>query len=271
MAAKLKVSVVTVCYNCVKDIEQTMQSVLGQTYENIEYIVIDGGSTDGTVDIIRKYADRIDYWVSEPDKGIYDAMNKGIAHATGDYINFMNAGDNFVSNETLENCFGENEYDADIIYGNAIYNYGDFKLLFKPKALSLFPKRFPISHQASFVRTSIMKDCPYDPAYKSSADYDFFLKRYRAKDKFHYLPIAIAEFEAETGISSSQILLRRKECGIINGLGGGVKYRLVSHCINLKYRIRHNLQKLFPTLVSEIRRKKLIKAGSEEISLSPTV
>ena len=87
-----RISVVTVCYNAVDCIEQTMLSVLDQTYHDIEYIIIDGGSTDGTVDIIKKYADRLAYWISEPDKGIYDAMNKGIAVATGDYINFMNAG-----------------------------------------------------------------------------------------------------------------------------------------------------------------------------------
>ena len=92
---QLKISVVTVCYNAVDCIEETMLSVLDQTYPNIEYIVIDGGSSDGTADVIRKYADRLAYWVSEPDKGIYDAMNKGIVAATGDYINFMNAGDRY--------------------------------------------------------------------------------------------------------------------------------------------------------------------------------
>ena len=84
----LKISIVTVSYNAAETIEQTISSVVNQTYENIEYIIIDGGSTDGTVDIIRKYEDRIAYWVSEPDKGIYDAMNKGIDVATGDYIYF---------------------------------------------------------------------------------------------------------------------------------------------------------------------------------------
>ena len=99
---KLLISVVTVCYNAADTIEKTMLSVLNQTYHDIEYIIIDGGSTDGTVEIIRKYADRIAYWVSEPDKGIYDAMNKGIKVATGEWINFMNAGDEFVDEGVIE-------------------------------------------------------------------------------------------------------------------------------------------------------------------------
>ena len=102
---KLLISVVTVCYNAADTIEKTMLSVLNQTYHDIEYIIIDGGSTDGTVEIIRKYADRIAYWVSEPDKGIYDAMNKGIKVATGEWINFMNAGDEFVDANVLDKLF----------------------------------------------------------------------------------------------------------------------------------------------------------------------
>ena len=100
------ISVVTVSYNAVSVIEQTIFSVINQTYPNVEYIIIDGGSTDGTVDIIKKYADKITYWVSEPDKGIYDAMNKGIELATGEWINFMNAGDSFYSFSILELIFG---------------------------------------------------------------------------------------------------------------------------------------------------------------------
>lgn len=93
MTNMIKVSIITVVYNGVKNIEQTIKSVLHQTYSNIEYIVIDGGSTDGSLDIIKKYSDSISYWVSEADKGIYDAMNKGISKATGDLIGIINSDD----------------------------------------------------------------------------------------------------------------------------------------------------------------------------------
>ena len=96
------ISVVTVSYNAVLTIEQTILSVINQTYPNVEYIIIDGGSTDGTVDIIKKYADKIAYWVSEPDKGIYDAMNKRWLKATGDFIQFLNAGDWFENEHVIE-------------------------------------------------------------------------------------------------------------------------------------------------------------------------
>lgn len=101
MDKESKISVITVCYNCVSVIEQTIKSVLEQTYPNIEYIIIDGGSMDGTVDIIKKYSDTVTYWISEPDNGIYDAMNKGIDMATGDYLNFMNAGDTFFEDKAI--------------------------------------------------------------------------------------------------------------------------------------------------------------------------
>ena len=96
------ISIVTVSYNAVLTIEQTILSVINQTYPNVEYIIIDGGSTDGTVDIIKKYEDKIAYWVSEPDKGIYDAMNKGVVVATGEWINFMNAGDIFTDGDVID-------------------------------------------------------------------------------------------------------------------------------------------------------------------------
>ena len=113
------VSVVTVVFNGEKYLEETIQSVINQTYDNVEYIIIDGGSTDGTLDIIKKYEDRIDYWVSERDRGIYDAMNKGIDLASGEWINFMNAGDGLDSYSILNEIFSNKiNLKIGLIYGN---------------------------------------------------------------------------------------------------------------------------------------------------------
>ena len=119
------ISIVTVSYNAVLTIEQTILSVINQTYPNVEYIIIDGGSTDGTVDIIKKYADKIAYWVSEPDKGIYDAMNKGGLKATGDFIQFLNAGDWFENEYVIEKIFKDWYKRVDVIYGDMIIRRSD--------------------------------------------------------------------------------------------------------------------------------------------------
>ena len=114
-----KISIITVVYNGVEFLEETIKSVISQTYKNTEYIIIDGGSTDGTVDIIKKYEDKITYWISEPDKGIYDAMNKGIKRATGDIVGILNSDDFYASNDVLKTIAGEfTNKEIDCLYGD---------------------------------------------------------------------------------------------------------------------------------------------------------
>ena len=120
MGTNMKVSVITVCYNAIRGIEKTIQSVISQSHDDIEYIVIDGGSTDGTIDVIQKYRDKIAYFVSEPDGGIYDAMNKGIKAATGEWINFLNAGDVFASKDAIMISMSIDTDGIDVIYGDSI-------------------------------------------------------------------------------------------------------------------------------------------------------
>lgn len=119
MEKKLKITVITVVYNGIDYIEDTILSVINQDYSNIEYIIIDGKSDDGTMDIVEKYATKISYWVSESDNGIYDAMNKGIKVATGDWIIFMNCGDYFFSSDIITQVFSQMLIGIDVVYGGA--------------------------------------------------------------------------------------------------------------------------------------------------------
>ena len=163
---KTKISVVTVCFNASDFIEKTILSVIEQNYSNIEYIIIDGGSKDGTINIIKKYTDHISYWLSEPDKGIYDAMNKGIKVATGEWINFMNAGDTFCDNNVISEVFSisNKHIQSDIIYGDSISKdkYGSQQLKISDSKIEKL-KYAPIyRHGASFVRTSLHKQYLFD-------------------------------------------------------------------------------------------------------------
>ena len=175
-----RLSVITVVYNNVRDIERTLQSVINQTYTNIEYIIIDGASTDGTLDIIRRYQNRIATLISEKDKGIYDAMNKGLAAATGDYVLFMNSGDEIYSPDTVQNVFSAS-HDADIYYGETEMIDGAGKSLGQRRHKA--PEQFTwkdfkygmaISHQAIYIRRSLTQN--YNPKYQLSADIDWILQ-----------------------------------------------------------------------------------------------
>lgn len=190
-----KITVITVAYNAVKDIENTILSVINQTYPNIEYIIIDGGSTDATLDIIKKYQDRISYWVSEPDKGIYDAMNKGIAKATGGWLNFMNAGDTFYDQQVLEKVFKDNDWsDTDVIYGDVSIKYKNTTKLRFSLPIKHLEKGMPFCHQSTFIKTNIQKEITFDIHYKICADYNLFHTLYKQKYQFKKVDIVVATF-----------------------------------------------------------------------------
>lgn len=208
-----KISVVTVCYNAVETIEKTILSVINQTYQNIEYIIIDGGSKDGTVDVINKYCDKIAYFVSEPDKGIYDAMNKGIKASTGDWINFMNAGDQFYNPETISKFFDSKSYgDSSVIYGDAKYKqkWGWYELC--ASELNSFHVHTPFCHQSAFIKLARMKTYGYDTRYRFAADYNFFYKLWEQGEKMSYVPETVSVFDAsEVSFSGSHPLLVLRE------------------------------------------------------------
>lgn len=175
-----KLTIITIVYNNVRDIERTINSVINQTYKKIEYIIIDGKSTDGTLDVIEKHRSQISKIVSEPDKGIYDAMNKGLALATGDYVLFMNSGDEIYDEQTVQDVF-DSSPGADIYYGETEMYDDNWKSLGRrrheaPEDFDWKSFRFGmnISHQAIYIRRSIIT--PYDLKYKYSSDIDWIIK-----------------------------------------------------------------------------------------------
>ena len=250
----MKISVVTVCYNAVQTLEKTMLSVLNQTYPDVEYIIIDGGSTDGTVDIIKKYADRLAYWVSEPDKGI--------KVATGEWICFLNSGDSFYERAILEKVFKDvdiNNDFVDVIYGDMILNYSFVDLISYPLSLSMFNQTFPFSHPSSFVKLVYMKSMYFDTQYKFAADYDFFLKLYCEKKKFAYKNMIISIFEAEKGASSKNKIRTWKEVMRINGNNRSVHYYPILVILIIKMQISKILSFFAPQLYNKIFLNRILR------------
>lgn len=205
----MKISVITVCYNEAATIEKTLESIFNQTYQNIEFIVIDGGSTDGTLDIIEKYKDKIAYFVSEPDEGIYNAMNKGIKASSGEVLYFLNANDTLYSDDVLEtvvSVFEKENYD--FVYGDLCFIEPDKKNKIKTQNKNLkdtIIQTKAVWHPASFYKKSLFDRFGiYDENFFIAADHDFNMKILtNRKTKIFYLNKTIARFD-KTGISSNK-------------------------------------------------------------------
>ena len=199
-------SIITICYN-EKQIERTCKSIVNQTWQDFEWIVVDGGSTDGTLDILNKYKDRINIFISEPDTGIYNAMNKGIKLATGTYLNFMNGGDAFYDNTVLENAFKDKTYTDDILYSDCCGFYNGAKRPFlAPETIE--PEMWlyrTINHQASFIKKEAFEKYGlYNENYKIASDFEQFVIFHKNGCSFKYLPITISLFDME-GISNINV------------------------------------------------------------------
>lgn len=186
-----KISIVTVAYNEIHSIESTILSILNQTYSNIEYIIVDGGSTDGTVDVIKKYNSKITNWVSEKDNGLYDAMNKGMNMATGDFLILINAGDKLFSNEIVGEFVDKVKPNIDIAYGKAELFYKN-KNIYKPTAKKI--KTNPC-HNAIFFSRSVYKNNKHNTDYTISAD-SVFIKQMLQKYSSQYITdLTVCRFE----------------------------------------------------------------------------
>lgn len=260
-----KVSVVTVCYNCHDTIEATICNVLKQTYQNMEYIVIDGNSTDGTREIIERYAPRLAYWASEPDAGIYDAMNKGLRAATGEWIIFRNAGDYFFKPTTIGNVFAwyRDKGEAVIVGGMRSFCTDAYRDKFYDQQVSdVWHKAF-IAHPSAFIRMKVQKNHPYSTSYRIASDYHLFQTLILQGATIACYPELVSLFDCGNGISSTQLTLSWKELFEVRKLLGApqtvlretkrkyLRVRLTAFAINL---LRRN-----KSLFSLYRRKHQLK------------
>lgn len=207
-----KISVITVVYNNVSQIRETIESYLSQTWNEREYIIIDGGSTDGTVDVIREYADQIDYFVSEPDEGLYDALNKGVMKATGDWINVLNSGDVFCSPTALESMLAQcNPANADVIYGNAKeWRTQQNEIIHKEAGedISRLADEAVYRHGCSLVRSSIHKEFLFATEKKKefgfALDFDQIFRMWRSGKRFVKVNAEVQTYRLE-GVSNNAI------------------------------------------------------------------
>lgn len=207
-----KITIITVAYNAEKTLESTIKSVLSQSYNNLEYIIIDGASSDSSLQIINKYKDRI-ILISEPDRGVYDAMNKGINLASGEWLLFMNAGDHFFTSSVISDVM-ENSHTFDdyaVIYGDAEFRLKNIAYINIASDHVSSNQFMPFSHQAAFTRTNIAKQTRFDTSFKIAADAAFFLRLTRDGYQMKHIPITICSYNALEGLSADNDVKRSEE------------------------------------------------------------
>jgi glycosyltransferase involved in cell wall biosynthesis len=208
------ISIITINYNRRDDLEKTLKSVFGQSYKHFEYIVIDGGSNDGSLAVIQENDANITNWISEPDKGIFDAMNKGISLSTREYLLFLNGGDTFLNNDSLSLAVSYlNGLKEDIIYGNILVemSFGGKVVFNYPEKLSFkyFLQR-DLPHQATFIKRKLFEEYGvYDISHKINADWSFFILticKYNASYK--HIPCVFTVYN-DSGITSTKTKMER--------------------------------------------------------------
>lgn len=209
----MKLSIITINFNNKEGLQKTIDSVIGQTWRDFEWIVIDGGSADGSKELIEQYQQNFAFWCSEPDKGVYNAMNKGIAKAKGEYLNFLNSGDVFFESSTLDYVFQkEISITGDIVYGDAIQVEDGIERSWTfPRHVDLEYFCFGnICHQAMFIKTSLLRREGYDESYKLYADWARWIHAFLEGAMFQYIPVVICRYEMG-GMSSRDSVLMKEE------------------------------------------------------------
>lgn len=253
----MKLSIITVNLNNREGLQRTIDSVIGQTFRDFEWIVIDGGSTDGSRELIEQYADHIAYWVSEPDKGIYNAMNKGIKVAKGEYLQFLNSGDWIVERTTLERCFSQ-RFTADVMYGDQYFVYP------KGKQSSDFPKMLTfkfllydsLGHSATFIRRNLFELALYDESLRIVSDWAFFVKMMLSNKEFVKVNEIVTCYDT-TGISSTNNKLQTQEREY-------VIEKFVPEAIVQDYRRMVELDKNWGDLLNNNHVRKVLEYGGKK-------
>lgn len=214
----MKISIVTVCFNSKEFLTKTILSVKNQKFNDYEFIVIDGGSTDGSLAVLHSNSDFIDCLISEADKGIYDAMNKALTIAKGEWIFFLNAGDEFFNNDVLFDASKVLDFNYGFVTGGVVYRFLTKNILTFTKQ-KITPFYISVAHhQGTFIRTDILRNLKYSPKYKLRAETDFFFRAYRLGYKFKNTDIIFSNYDPY-GVSS-RISLRQ----FVEGFRIGYKY-----------------------------------------------
>jgi putative colanic acid biosynthesis glycosyltransferase len=215
-----KVSVVTVNFNMAEYIGGTLDSVLGQDHPHFESIVIDGASTDGSRDIIASYAPRLAYWVSEPDRNLYDAMNKGVRAATGDWVLFMNSGDRFAGPHVLSAMFAEDHSCADVLYGHHVRRYPDRGIdrIIRAETPDVLTLRMHCSHQSLFMRREILLQRPFSLKLLA-ADYDAILAAYLGGKRFEAVDTVVAVAAVGGRSDNNRLTILMQRIAIVHSYG----------------------------------------------------
>lgn len=234
------ISIITVSYNCCNNIENTIRSVLSLKFPNIEYIIVDGGSNDGTVDIIRKYSNMISYFISEPDKGIYDAMNKGINKAKGDWVYFLNSGDFFVSDDVFLDINFEEYYNdskkcgiickVKVFKEQGIVDFCSSTPFYRNNKHNTYSMGF--SHQGVLIKTKLARLFMFDIKYKLCADFDMMMRLHTSGYQFIEINKVICIVEGRNGASSANRKLQFKEEAMVLGVSSTIRYKM-DYCIFL--------------------------------------